>query len=185
EVRATLPPAPAQLADSGGYGHRKLRIGYLSCGFGARPVGRMVAEVFELHDRGLVEVYGFCWSPEDGSALRQRLLRGMDLHVPVATLSDAEAAQAIRSHEIDILVDLHGRLPGARPGILQHRAAPVQIAWLGQPGTSAMAAIDYVLADAVTLPPALAPHYTEQPLYLPHCFQPQDRRRPLPAPPSD
>ncbi|MYM99182.1 O-linked N-acetylglucosamine transferase family protein, partial [Duganella vulcania] len=184
EVRATLPPAPAPLADSDGYSHRKLRVGYLSCGFGAQPVGRMVAEVFELHDRGLVEVYGFCWSPEDGSALRQRLLRGMDLHVPIATLSDAEAAQAIRSHEIDILVDLHGRLPGARPGILQHRPAPVQIAWLGQPGTSAMAAIDYVLADAVTLPPALAPHYTEQPLYLPHCFQPQDRRRPLPAPPS-
>ncbi|MYN17073.1 glycosyltransferase [Rugamonas sp. FT107W] len=187
EVRATLPPAPAPLADSEGYGHRKLRIGYLSCGFGARPVGRMVAEVFELHDRGLVEVYGFCWSPEDGSALRQRLLRGMDLHVPIATLSDAEAAQAIRSHEIDILIDLHGRLPGARPGILQHRAAPVQIAWLGQPGTSAMAAIDYVLADAVTLPPALTPHYTEQPLYLPRCFQPQDRQRPLPAlaaPPS-
>ncbi|WP_229213438.1 MULTISPECIES: glycosyltransferase [unclassified Duganella] len=184
EVRATLPPAPAPLADGDGYGHRKLRVGYLSCDFGAQPVGRMVAEVLELHDRGLVEVYGFCWSPEDGSALRQRLLRGMDLHVPIATLSDAEAAQAIRSHEIDILVDLHGRLPGARPGILQHRAAPVQIAWLGQPGTSAMAAIDYVLADAVTLPPALAPHYTEQPLYLPHCFQPQDRRRPLAPLPS-
>ncbi len=181
EARATLPPAPAPLADGAGYGHRKLRVGYLSCGFGAQPVGRLVAELFELHSRELVEVYGFCWSAEDGSALRQRLLRGMDLHVPIGTLSDAEAARAIRSHEIDILVDLHGRLPGARPGILLQRPAPVQIAWLGQPGSSAMAAVDYVLADAITLPPELAPHYTEQPLYLPHCFQPQDRQRPQPG----
>src|SRR5471030_2650507 len=181
EVRATLPPAPAPLADGDGYRHRKLRIAYLSCGFGAQPVGRQLAELFELHDREQVEVYGFCWSAEDGSSLRQRLLRGMDLHVPIATLSDVQAAQAIRAHEIDILVDLHGRLPGARPGILAHRPAPVQIAWLGQPGSSAMAAIDYVLADAVTLPPELARHYTEQPLYLPHCYQPQDRRRPPPG----
>ncbi|WP_332856269.1 O-linked N-acetylglucosamine transferase family protein [Duganella sp. S19_KUP01_CR8] len=182
EVRATLPPAPAPLADGEGYGHRKLRIGYLSCGFGAQPIGRLLAELFELHNREQIEVYGFCWSAEDGSALRQRLLRGMDLHVPIAALSDLQAAQAIRAHEIDILVDLHGRLPGARPGILLQRPAPVQIAWLGQPGSSAMAAVDYVLADAITLPPELAPHYTEQPLYLPHCFQPQDRRRPLPKP---
>ncbi|MQA23197.1 O-linked N-acetylglucosamine transferase family protein [Rugamonas rivuli] len=180
EVRATQPPAPSPLADGDGYTHRKLRIGYLSNGFGAQPIGRMLAELFELHNREQIEVYGFCWTPEDGSALRQRLLRGMDLHVPIATLSDAQAAQAIRAHEIDILVDLHGRLPGARPGILLQRPAPVQIAWLGQPGTSAMAATDYVLADAVTLPPELAPHYTEQPLYLPHCYQPQDRQRPLP-----
>ena len=182
EVRATLPQLPSPLADGAGYSHRKLRIGYLSNGFGAQPVGRLVAELFELHNRELVEVYGFCWSAEDGSALRQRLLRGMDLHVPIATLSDLQAAQAIRAHEIDILVDLHGRLPGARPGILLQRAAPVQIAWLGQSGTSGMGAIDYVLADAVTLPPELAPYYSEQPLYLPHCFQPQDRQRPLPLP---
>ena len=181
EVRATQPPAPAPLADGDGYSHRKLRIGYLSNGFGAQPIGRMLAELFELHNREQIEVYGFCWTPEDGSALRQRLLRGMDLHVPIATLTDTQAAQAIRAHEIDILVDLHGRLPGARPGILLQRPAPVQIAWLSQPGTSAMAAIDYVLADAVTLPPALAPHYTEQPLYLPQCYLPQDRRRPLPS----
>ena len=182
EVRATLPQSPSPLADGAGYSHRKLRIGYLSNGFGAQPVGRLVAELFELHNRELVEVYGFCWSAEDGSALRQRLLRGMDLHVPIATLSDLQAAQAIRAHEIDILVDLHGRLPGARPGILLQRAAPVQIAWLGQPGPSGMGAIDYVLADAVTLPPELAPYYSEQPLYLPHCYQPQDRQRPLPLP---
>jgi predicted O-linked N-acetylglucosamine transferase (SPINDLY family) len=182
DTRRDLPPAAAltALAAPEGYSHRRLRIGYLSCGLGAHPTGRLAAELFELHNRDQVEVYGFCWSEEDSSALRQRLLRGLDLHVPIGPLTDVQAAQAIRAHEIDILVDLHGRLPGGRPAILQHRPAPVQIAWLGQPGPSGMAAVDYLLADPVVLPPELAPYYTEAPLYLPHCFQPQDRQRPLP-----
>ncbi|WP_296002932.1 glycosyltransferase, partial [Rugamonas sp.] len=75
------------------------------------------------------------------------------------------------------LVDLHGPGAGARPAILARRPAPVQIAWLGHAGTSAMAGIDYVLADAVVLPPALAPYFSEQPLYLPATFQIGDRQR--------
>jgi len=183
EAALHFPPAPTALSDQDGYAHRKLRVGYLSCGFGAHPTGRMVAELLELHDRDQVEVYGFCWSGEDHSALRQRLLRAFDLHVPIGPLSDLQAAQAIRAHEIDILVDLHGVLPGGRPGILGHRPAPVQIGWLGQAGTSGNSHVDYVLADSFVLPPELAGHHTEKPLYLPHCFQPQDRQRALPRPP--
>jgi predicted O-linked N-acetylglucosamine transferase (SPINDLY family) len=184
EAALHFPPAPTALSDQDGYAHRKLRVGYLSCGFGAHPTGRMVAELLELHDRDQVEVYGFCWSGEDHSALRQRLLRAFDLHVPIGPLSDLQAAQAIRAHEIDILVDLHGVLPGGRPGILGHRPAPVQIGWLGQAGTSGNSHVDYVLADSFVLPPELAGHHTEKPLYLPHCFQPQDRQRALPRPPE-
>ena len=183
EAALHFPPPSTALSDQDGYVHRKLRVGYLSCGFGAQPTGRMVAELLELHDRDQVEVYGFCWSGEDHSALRQRLLRAFDLHVPIGQLSDLQAAQAIRAHEIDILVDLHGVLPGGRPGILGHRPAPVQIAWLGQAGTSGNSRVDYVLADSFVLPPELAGYHTEKPLYLPHCFQPQDRQRALPRPP--
>lgn len=183
EAANHFPPAQAALSDQDGYAHRKLRVGYLSCGFGAQPTGRMIAELLELHDRDQVEVYGFCWSGEDHSALRQRLLRAFDLHVPIGPLSDLQAAQAIRAHEIDILVDLHGVLPGGRPGILGHRPAPVQIAWLGQAGTSGNSRVDYVLADSFVLPPELAGYHTEKPLYLPHGFQPQDRQRALPPPP--
>ena len=184
EAALHFPPPSTALSDQDGYVHRKLRVGYLSCGFGAQPTGRMVAELLELHDRDQVEVYGFCWSGEDHSALRQRLLRAFDLHVPIGQLSDLQAAQAIRAHEIDILVDLHGVLPGGRPGILGHRPAPVQIAWLGQAGTSGNSRVDYVLADSFVLPPELTGYHTEKPLYLPHCFQPQDRQRALPRPPA-
>ncbi|USX26765.1 glycosyltransferase [Oxalobacteraceae bacterium OTU3CINTB1] len=183
EAALHFPPPSTALSDQDGYAHRKLRVGYLSCGFGAQPTGRMIAELLELHDRGQVEVYGFCWSGEDNSALRQRLLRAFDLHVPIGPLSDLQAAQAIRAHEIDILVDLHGVLPGGRPGILGHRPAPVQIGWLGQAGTSGNTRVDYVLADSFVLPPDLAGYHTEKPLYLPHCFQPQDRQRALPLSP--
>ncbi|USX20636.1 glycosyltransferase [Oxalobacteraceae bacterium OTU3REALA1] len=184
EAALHFPPPSTALSDQDGYAHRKLRVGYLSCGFGAQPTGRMIAELLELHDRDQVEVYGFCWSGEDHSALRQRLLRAFDLHVPIGPLSDMQAAQAIRAHEIDILVDLHGVLPGGRPGILGHRPAPVQIGWLGQAGTSGNSRVDYVLADSFVLPPELARHHTEKPLYLPHSFQPQDRQRALPRPPA-
>ncbi len=182
EAAVRFPPAPTALSGQQGYAHRKLRIAYLSCGFGAHPTGRLIAELLELHDRDQVEVYGFCWSGEDHSALRRRLLRALDLHVPIGQLSDAQAAQAIRAHEIDILVDLHGVLPGGRPGILGHRPAPVQIGWLGQAGASGNGCVDYVLADSFVLPPELAGHHTEKPLYLPHCFQPQDRLRAIPPP---
>lgn len=184
EVRLHRPPAPVALSDQEGYAHRRLRIGYLSCGFGAHATGQLVAELLELHDRQRVEVYGFCWSGEDGSAMRQRLLRAMDLHVPIGPLDDLQAAQAIRAHEIDILVDLHGVLPGGRPGILAHRPAPVQIGWLGQAGASGNGCVDYVVADGFVLPPELSAYHTEKPLYLPHSFMPQDRQRPTP-PPAD
>ncbi|MBP1206040.1 putative O-linked N-acetylglucosamine transferase (SPINDLY family) [Duganella sp. 1411] len=184
EVAVHFPPAPKALSDQDGYAHRKLRVGYLSCGFGAHPTGRQIADLLELHDRDQVEVYGFCWSGEDHSALRQRLLRAFDLHVPIGPLSDAQAAQAIRAHEIDILVDLHGALPGGRPGILGHRPAPVQIGWLGPAGSSGNGCVDYILADSFVLPPELAGYHSEKPLYLPHCFQPQDRRRALAPPPA-
>jgi len=174
----------APLSDRAGYRHRKLRIGYLSSDFCSHAVSILTAELYALHDRKLVEVYGFCWSNEDGSALRQRVIKGMDHYVRIAGISDLQAAQLIRAHEIDILVDLHGLTSGTRPDILAHRPAPVQITWLGFPGTSGMDSIDYVLADAFVLPPELAPYFTEQPLYLPDTFQINDRQRQIGPRPS-
>ena len=173
----TLPQNVPALADAAGYNHRRLRIGYLAPDFGNGDAALLSAELHALHDRALVEVYGFCWSGEDNSALRERAAAGMDHYLRVAGISDLQAAELIRAHEIDILVDLHGLAAGARPAILAYRPAPVQIAWLGYPGTSAMAAVDYVLADSFVLPPELTPYFTEQPLYLPHSFQINDRQR--------
>jgi predicted O-linked N-acetylglucosamine transferase (SPINDLY family) len=172
-VAAYVPRGAAPLSDRAGYTHRKLRIGYLS------PDSCLeTAELYALHDRKLVDVYGFCWNEEDNSPARLRMAQGLDHHIRIAGIGDLQAAQLIRAHEIDILVDLCGLASGGRPGILSHRPAPVQIAWLGYPGTTALDSIDYVLADAWVLPQELAPYFTEQPLYLPDTVHVGGRQRP-------
>jgi predicted O-linked N-acetylglucosamine transferase (SPINDLY family) len=171
-----LAPQPAALADQQGYRHRRLRIGYLSADFSSGAGARLTAQLYGLHQRQQFEIYGFSWNEEDRSGLRARLVPQMDHHIPMTAMSDLQAAQTIRAHEIDILVDLHGLSADARPGIVAHRPAPVQIAWLGHPGSSAMPSIDYVLADAFVLPPELTASFTEKALYLPDCAHIHNRR---------
>ncbi|MES2077144.1 MAG: glycosyltransferase [Pseudomonadota bacterium] len=180
KVQHNLP----RLANPQGYGHQRLRVGYLSSDFCSHAVSILTAELYGLHDRNKVEVFGFCWSNEDGSPIRARVIAGMDQHIRIGTLSDEEAARLIRSHEIDILVDLHGLTLGARPNILAYRPAPVQITWLGLPGPTGMPEIDYVIADPFVLPPELEPFFTEKPLHMPHTFQINDRQRLIGAKPS-
>lgn len=162
---------------NGGYSHERLRIGYLSSDFCSHAVSILTAELYGLHDRSKFEVFGFCWSHEDGSPLRARVVGGMDHHIRIGALSDLEAAQLIRACEIDILVDLHGLTLNARHNILSYRPAPVQITWLGLPGPTALPEIDYVISDAFVMPPEMEPFFTEKPLHMPHTFQINDRQR--------
>jgi predicted O-linked N-acetylglucosamine transferase (SPINDLY family) len=166
------------------YGHQRLRIGYLSSDFCSHAVSILTAELYGLHDRSKVEVFGFCWSHEDGSALRARVIAGMDHHIRIGGITDQEAAGLIRGHEIDILVDLHGLTLGARHNILSYRPAPVQITWLGFPGPTGLPEIDYVVADSFVFPPELEPFFTEKPLRMPHTFQINDRVREIGALPT-
>jgi predicted O-linked N-acetylglucosamine transferase (SPINDLY family) len=170
----TLPPP---LTEPQGYGHEKLRIGYLSSNFCIHAVSLLTVELYELHDRSRVEVYGFCWSGEDKTWMLSRIAHAMDHYIRIAEMTDEEAAQCIRSKEIDILVDLQGLTSGTRPNILAMRPAPVQIAYLGYPGTTAIPRVDYVLADRYVFPEELKPYFTEAPLYLPNSFQISDRGR--------
>jgi predicted O-linked N-acetylglucosamine transferase (SPINDLY family) len=165
------------LSEKRAYGHDKLRIGYLSSDFCSHAVSILTAELYGMHDRSKVEVYGFCWSHEDGSPIRARVINGMDHHIRIGTLNDEQAAHLIRSHEIDILVDLHGLTLGARHNILSWRPAPLQVTWLGFPGPTGLPEVDYVIADPFVLPPELEPHFTEKPLHMPQCFQVNDRQR--------
>lgn len=165
------------LAPGGGYGHKKLRIAYASSDFCLHPVSMLMVELFELHDRSQVEVYGYCWSPEDGSAMRQRVIAAMDHFHRIDALSDADAAELIRSHEIDVLIDLQGQTSGARPNMLGLRPAPIQITYLGLPATTGLPSIDYVIADPFLIPQETAPFYSEKPLYMPDIYQVSDRKR--------
>lgn len=175
-IRKLPPPAP--------YHHRRLRIGYLSSNFGMHAVSILTAELYELHDRSRVEVWGFCWSPEDNTEMRARVIGAMDHFVRIKDLTDEQAAQAIRDAEIDVLVDLQGLTAGCRPGIIAMRPAPVQVTYLGFPGTTGLPEIDYVLADRYIIPEESAKYFTEKPLYLPECFQVNDRKRESSAPRS-
>ena len=173
-----LPPvAQTALAPRSGYAHTRLRVGYLSGDFCCHPLSFLMVELFELHDRKRFEVFGYCWSREDGSGLRQRVISAMEHFTRIDTLDDTAAAQRIRADEIDILVDLQGLTAGFRPKLLALRPAPIQITYLGFPGSSGHPDIDYLIADRHVIPPVFAPHYSESLLYLPHCFQPSDRQR--------
>jgi predicted O-linked N-acetylglucosamine transferase (SPINDLY family) len=166
------------------YKHKKLRIGYCSSDFCLHPVAMLMVELFELHDREQFEVYGFDWSREDGTGLRERVIKAMDHFERIHNLSDEAAAQLIRKYEIDILVDLQGQTLGARANMLAYRPAPVQITYLGLPATTGLPFIDYVIADRFLVPESALGFYSEKPLYMPDVYQVSDRLRQSSAPPS-
>ena len=113
----------------------------------------LTAEVFELHDRERFEVFLFSYGPDDGSAMRQRLAAGGDRFIDIAPLSDREAAKRIHDERIQILVDLKGYTADDRPRIAADRPAPIQVNWLGYPGTMGADWIDYLVADPSIVPP--------------------------------
>ncbi|HLO93740.1 MAG TPA: acetylglucosamine transferase [Burkholderiaceae bacterium] len=155
----------------------KIRIGYLSGDLRMHAVGLLTPELFELHDRSRFEVHALCWSKEDGTAQRARILKAMDRFMPLGGVEDQQAARQIAEAGIDVLVDLQGLTSGARPNILAYRPAPVQVGYLGLPATSALPGEDYIIADRFTMPPEYLPLCTEKPIYLPHCYQVSDRQR--------
>ncbi len=161
------------------YGHERLRIGYLCPDFSAPLLSNLTAEFYGLHDRSRFEVFGFSWGARGDATLHARLTESMDQHFDVGPVSDDQAACLIRSHEIDILVDLNGLFPGARPDIMSYRPAPVQIVWPGFPGTTALPEVDYVLSDSFALPKELEAFFSETPLRMPQIFQINGRQRDL------
>jgi len=163
EADAPLAPAPQPPPPRNG---ERLRLGYLSGDLCTHAVGLLMAEVLEAHDRSRVQVTAFDFSPDDGTAHRARLRRAVDEMVPIHSLSDRAAAEAIRGRGIDVLIDMHGLSSGARPGILAFRPAPVMGTYLGFIGTTALPWIDFVVTDRFTLPEGAAPYVTERPVYI-------------------
>lgn len=155
----------------------RIRIGYLSGDLHMHAVGLLTPELFELHDRSRFEVWAFDWTPDSALPQRKRIVAAMDHVVRLAGVDDGTAAKLIAQAGIDVLVDLQGLTNGARPAILGQRPAPVQVSYLGLPGTSALPGVDWIIADPYVLPPAMEAFYTERPIRLPHCYQVSDRQR--------
>lgn len=154
-----------------------LRIAYVSGDLCLHAVGLLIPELLELHDRSRVEVFGFCWSRDDGTTQRKRLVEAFDHHIRIGHLDDLAAARLIASCDIDILIDLQGITSGARPDILGYRPGRVQLTYLGFPATTALPGIDYVICDRYVVPPELVPMMSEKPFYMPKCYQVSDRKR--------
>jgi len=161
----------------------RLRIGYVSSDLHDHATTHLIVETLELHDRQRFEVVGFDYSVNRATAYRSRVLKAFDRVVPIAGLSDAEAARRIAAEDIAIAIDLKGWTTGARPQILAHRPAPLLAHWLAYPGTTGAPWIDYAIVDPVVAPPGSEWEFSEKLLRLPDCYQPNDRRRIIgPAP---
>ena len=156
---------------------QRLRIGYFSADFHQHPVAQLIAGLFEAHDRSQFEVYAFSSGPDTKDAMRQRLEAGFEHFLDVRAESDAQLVARARELEIDIAIDLSGLTTGCRPSVFAARAAPIQINYLGYPGTMGAPYIDYILADKTLITTETEPFYTEKVIYLPHSYQPNDRKR--------
>jgi predicted O-linked N-acetylglucosamine transferase (SPINDLY family) len=151
--------------------HDKIRIGYFSADFHNHATLYLMAEMFEKHDRSRYELYGFSFGPESNDPWRQRAQRCFDHFFDVRFKSDQDVAKLARSFLIDIAVDLKGFTGDSRANIFAWRAAPVQVNYLGFPGTMGVEFIDYIIADKTIIPESDRHHYTEKVVYLPDCYQ--------------
>lgn len=177
-VPAKLPP----LRPDTPYAHQRIRLGYLSADFREHAVMQLIAELFELHDRGAFEVFGFSIGPPDQSPMRKRLERAFDHFVDLHAVDDEAAAQTIRSNEIDILVDLQGYTRAERVGIVARKPAPAQVSHIGYVGTMAADFIDYIIVDPFVVPAGQQRWFTEKLVQLPDCYLLYDRTRAIAEP---
>ena len=180
-ISGSVRPLPATSVRRQG----RLRVGFLSNGFGAHPTGLLIVALLEqLAAAGRLDLHLFALTASDGSPLRARLQAAATQVHEVGALPHPQVAARIRDTAIDVLFDLRGWGGGGTPQVLAMRPAPVQVNWLAYPGTSGADWIDHVLADAFVLPASLVAGFSEQVRYLPRAFQPSDTTRVLAAPPS-
>lgn len=155
----------------------RIRVGYFSADFHGHATMYLMARLFELHDRDRFEIHAFSYGGKAQDKMRQRLLDTGHAFHDVAHLDDAAIAALAREQRIDIAVDLKGWTETTRVRLFAYRAAPVQLAYLGYPGTTGADFMDYILADEVIIPQEHEVHYSEKVLRLPHSYQVNDDRR--------
>jgi protein O-GlcNAc transferase len=169
-----FPPQPAPLCKGEDYAHDRLRIGYFSADFHNHATAHLIAGLLERHDRSRFEVIAFSFGSALHDAWRERIERAVDRFIDVRGLPDRDVAMQARALEIDVAVDLKGHTQHARPGIFAHRPAPLQVSYLGYPGTLGAPYIDYLIADSTLILPEHRAFYDERIVTLPHSYQAND-----------
>ena len=156
----------------------KIKIAYLSADFHIHATAHLMAELFELHDKKQFETYAFSYGMKnEQTEIRKRLETSFDKFIDVSNISDDAIADMIQNYGIHIAIDLKGYTGNSRIGILASRPAPIQVQYLGYPGTLGLPYIDYMIADKIVIPKEQREHYTEKILFLPDTYQPNDRKR--------
>jgi predicted O-linked N-acetylglucosamine transferase (SPINDLY family) len=161
----------------------RIRIGYFSADFHNHATSYLMAELFERHDRSRFEVLGFSFGPLKLDEMNQRVSAAMDRFVDVRSMPDREVAELSRKLEVDIAVDLKGFTEDSRAGIFAERAAPIQVSYLGYPGTMGAGYMDYLIADPTLIPEADRRYYSEKIVCLPDSYQVNDSQRAISAKP--
>ena len=174
---AELQPAATRLWQDQIYSHDRVRIAYLSADFRNHAVGHLIAGLFEQHDKSRFEITAISFGPDDNSAVRHRIKSGAEHFRDVRDNSDAEIAGLIHRHEIDIAIDLMGWTQDCRPTVLARRPAPIQVNYLGYPATMGADWMNYIMADATTVPKDHWSYYTEKVVWLPDAYQVNDSKR--------
>ncbi len=169
-VKALPIPRPAAAPD-------RLRIGYFSADFYDHAVMQLVVQLFELHDRSRFSLHAYSFGPDVNDAMRARLKAAMDSFQDVQHLSDKDIAALARRDGIDIAVDLAGFTRDSRPAIFAHRAAPLQVSYVGFTGTMGAPFIDYIVGDNVLIPEEQRRHYAEKIILLPDCYMANDNTK--------
>ncbi len=173
-VRELCPPDDSLGAITSRPRSPRIRIGYFSADFRTHPVSLLTAELFERHDRSRFEITAFAFGSDADDPMRERLKHAFEHFIDIGRYSDAEAASLARERGIDIAVDLGGFTEGARARVFAKRTAPLQVGYLGYPGTSGAPYMDYLIADHTLIPAGEERHYSEQIIRLPGSFQPND-----------
>lgn len=158
---------------------KRLNIGYISERFRNAATGHLTASIFGRHDRDRFAVSAYSWGQNDGSYYRRKIERDVDHFIDIRHMSDFEAAERIHDDGIDILVDMMGWMHGNRMAIAAQRPAPIQVSYLGYPGTTGAPFMNYMLADRVVIPSEHLQFYSEKVIWLPHCYQANDPQTPI------
>lgn len=174
---AKFPPLDKLAPEKSTQNHQKIRVGYLCGEFREQATAILMTELWELHDKSQFEIYAFDNGWDDQSPRRKRIEAAFDGLIDISRMSDAQAAKVIADKEIDILVNLNGFFGRPRQGVFARKPAPVQVNYLGFPGTIGADYIDYLIADSTVIPDDSRQHYSEKVVRLPHCYQTNDSER--------
>ncbi|KAJ3675751.1 hypothetical protein LUZ60_004793 [Juncus effusus] len=151
-------------------GHNRLRVGYVSSDFGNHPLSHLMGSVFGLHNREIIEVFCYALSPNDGTEWRKRIQSEAEHFVDVSAMTSDMIARLINQDGIQILINLNGYTKGARTEIFAMRPSPIQVSYMGFPGTTGATYIDYLVTDEFVSPLRYAHIYSEKLVHLPHCY---------------